>query len=104
MLAPMRSAVVRSRSLTGPVSPPGPSLRFSRKYCWLKIQAISVPHLAPQFLYSDGLRSEEHTSELQSHSDLVCRLLLEKKKKHKCQSLRISSRTLSRHRQTRSAS
>src|SRR5437588_3470760 len=30
---------------------------------------------------SGGLRSEEHTSELQSHSDLVCRLLLEKKKK-----------------------
>src|SRR5438034_7286997 len=28
-----------------------------------------------------GNRSEEHTSELQSHSDLVCRLLLEKKKK-----------------------
>src|SRR5438034_7936335 len=27
------------------------------------------------------MRSEEHTSELQSHSDLVCRLLLEKKKK-----------------------
>src|SRR2546421_7908906 len=29
------------------------------------------------------LRSEEHTSELQSRSDLVCRLLLEKKKEHK---------------------
>src|SRR5437667_3481924 len=28
----------------------------------------------------DGKRSEEHTSELQSHHDLVCRLLLEKKK------------------------
>src|SRR5699024_12812953 len=28
-------------------------------------------------------RSEEHTSELQSRFDLVCRLLLEKKKKHK---------------------
>src|SRR5437773_8959802 len=28
-------------------------------------------------------RSEEHTSELQSHHDLVCRLLLEKKKKTK---------------------
>src|SRR5438034_5547087 len=27
------------------------------------------------------IRSEEHTSELQSHSDLVCRLLLEKKKR-----------------------
>src|SRR5947207_8307698 len=31
---------------------------------------------------SPTMRSEEHTSELQSHSDLVCRLLLEKKKKH----------------------
>src|SRR5260221_9926721 len=30
-----------------------------------------------------GNRSEEHTSELQSHSDLVCRLLLEKKNKTK---------------------
>src|SRR5947207_11127864 len=29
------------------------------------------------------VRSEEHTSELQSHSDLVCRLLLEKKKERK---------------------
>src|SRR2546430_9211994 len=30
---------------------------------------------------ADGHRSEEHTSELQSQSNLVCRLLLEKKKK-----------------------
>src|SRR5438874_7819101 len=30
-----------------------------------------------------AMRSEEHTSELQSRRDLVCRLLLEKKKKHK---------------------
>src|SRR2546421_9129642 len=30
-------------------------------------------------------RSEEHTSELQSQSDLVCRLLLEKKKTHNAQ-------------------
>src|SRR5260221_2122291 len=29
-----------------------------------------------------AIRSEEHTSELQSHSDLVCRLLLEKKKRY----------------------
>src|SRR5438132_5582071 len=29
---------------------------------------------------AERCRSEEHTSELQSHSDLVCRLLLEKKK------------------------
>src|SRR5438477_7918101 len=30
----------------------------------------------------NSLRSEEHTSELQSHVNLVCRLLLEKKKSH----------------------
>src|SRR5438132_3040152 len=30
------------------------------------------------------IRSEEHTSELQSHSDVVCRLLLEKKNKMPC--------------------
>src|SRR5438034_4725400 len=33
-------------------------------------------------LVTESERSEEHTSELQSHSDLVCRLLLEKKKKN----------------------
>ena len=31
--------------------------------------------------YVNGIRSEEHTSELQSRQYLVCRLLLEKKKK-----------------------
>src|SRR4051812_49699285 len=34
-------------------------------------------------LQDDVVRSEEHTSELQSHVNLVCRLLLEKKKKIK---------------------
>src|SRR5438132_9472131 len=37
-------------------------------------------------------RSEEHTSELQSHSDLVCRLLLEKKKKKKKKQIRTDKR------------
>src|SRR5260370_20066433 len=32
--------------------------------------------------FTGSLRSEEHTSELQSHLNLVCRLLLEKKKKN----------------------
>src|SRR3712207_7046100 len=36
-----------------------------------------------QRLSPPGQRSEEHTSELQSRQYLVCRLLLEKKKKHK---------------------
>src|SRR2546421_3350921 len=35
-------------------------------------------------------RSEEHTSELQSRSDLVCRLLLEKKKKCRARYYRVS--------------
>src|SRR5260370_2526167 len=39
-------------------------------------------------------RSEEHTSELQSHLNLVCRLLLEKKKNHQKQSLPSLSRVL----------
>src|SRR2546430_11984801 len=38
-------------------------------------------------------RSEEHTSELQSQSNLVCRLLLEKKKKHR----RIARCQLEKH-------
>src|SRR5256886_6906905 len=37
-------------------------------------------HRGPHHLYPARLRSEEHTSELQSQSNLVCRLLLEKKK------------------------
>src|SRR5438034_3507709 len=48
--------------------------RFTGGYFCDKPDATPVPKF---------LRSEEHTSELQSHSDLVCRLLLEKKKKKK---------------------
>src|SRR2546427_8489575 len=39
------------------------------------------------------VRSEEHTSELQSQSNLVCRLLLEKKKRAHIRSLRIAAAT-----------
>src|SRR5260221_4205130 len=48
----------------------------SRQLLLLKVTELNqcVPYTLHQ-------RSEEHTSELQSHSDLVCRLLLEKKKK-----------------------
>src|SRR5438034_5320785 len=45
------------------ITPPGRAGTVGRPTLWLV----------------SGLRSEEHTSELQSHSDLVCRLLLEKK-------------------------
>src|SRR2546421_9054784 len=39
------------------------------------------PERAANPRWPDGSRSEEHTSELQTRADLVCRLLLEKKKK-----------------------
>src|SRR2546430_6852997 len=48
----------------------------------LQTSNISYPQV---FFYKFGFipnRSEEHTSELQSQSNLVCRLLLEKKKKY----------------------
>src|SRR5688572_31859627 len=46
---------------------------------------LQFPGLADKdgFFGRDQARSEEHTSELQSQSNLVCRLLLEKKKKKK---------------------
>src|SRR5437016_6917120 len=49
--------------------------RFSRENIKLH-EFVTAGHLWP-------LRSEEHTSELQSLTNLVCRLLLEKKKKKK---------------------
>src|SRR5205085_9657323 len=50
-------------------------------------------------LDEDGIvvRSEEHTSELQSQSNLVCRLLLEKKKNRGCPPSRSISPSIPRH-------
>src|SRR2546421_8066364 len=56
----------------------------------------------PEIIQRQRRRSEEHTSELQSRSDLVCRLLLEKKKKtnktimSSTQSIEINSTTSKR--------
>src|SRR5438046_6669598 len=46
-----------------------------------------------------SLRSEEHTSELQSLTNLVCRLLLEKKKKNK-KNISSDSKDIYKHRNT----
>src|SRR5690606_40401152 len=43
--------------------------------------ALRSPHRLRRTRHLDRPRSEEHTSELQSRENLVCRLLLEKKKK-----------------------
>src|SRR5438874_9215381 len=54
----------------------------------LKLRALEeaglriVERVSIQVVQPESTRSEEHTSELQSRRDLVCRLLLEKKKKN----------------------
>src|SRR5438034_9589023 len=50
---------------------------------YLIVNAVEGLDPGAYVYHRDRHRSEEHTSELQSHSDLVCRLLLEKKKKKK---------------------
>src|SRR5436190_6393829 len=44
-----------------------------------KVSYCAAVDLCSLIRFQRSTRSEEHTSELQSHSDLVCRLLLEKK-------------------------
>src|SRR5947207_8393702 len=74
--------------------PPGEPTRRGMEFISRYIlKGLDKPKLAeeveavvrdPVSFADDALRrSEEHTSELQSHSDLVCRLLLEKKNKQK---------------------
>src|SRR5436190_8315277 len=57
--------------------PPTRALASSLPFAPSKTNATPTPRK------NTATRSEEHTSELQSHSDLVCRLLLEKKNKKK---------------------
>src|SRR5947207_6872500 len=66
-------ASVRRRGIREPRGRPWGSRASSSLALRERRSAKSVPS---KHLFS---RSEEHTSELQSHSDLVCRLLLEKK-------------------------
>src|SRR3989440_8818794 len=57
-------------------------LRFPALYRALAEAGATFLAIPSAFTQQTGERSEEHTSELQSRSDLVCRLLLEKKKKN----------------------
>src|SRR3712207_7877336 len=73
--------------------PPDDPLRASTRGC-----ACGAEHAGrkiPRARVLDSWRSEEHTSELQSRQYLVCRLLLEKKKKARCSS-DLHSTTVSR--------
>src|SRR5437773_4939830 len=53
--------------------------RYALRYANLSLVREAIGK-GPGWRTSERFRSEEHTSELQSHHDLVCRLLLEKKK------------------------
>src|SRR5437773_9094181 len=55
-------------------------MMFNRSKAWAAVLLAAV-FVAGGAAGWGIARSEEHTSELQSHHDLVCRLLLEKKKK-----------------------
>src|SRR5438132_5276370 len=68
MLSKNCSASVTGRSTTSPMLLP-----------WSSTDRLSGRSRLPPHVGHACSRSEEHTSELQSHSDLVCRLLLEKK-------------------------
>src|SRR5437773_5319389 len=57
-----------------------PNKRSRRAPNWLEIASERMAEAPAVPLCDVPPRSEEHTSELQSHHDLVCRLLLEKKK------------------------
>src|SRR5688572_31371860 len=72
----VRSGVTRRG---GHGRPPSPSCRSSRGRSSQSAPSTCYSDLSRAA--SDFTRSEEHTSELQSQSNLVCRLLLEKKKK-----------------------
>src|SRR3989449_6128537 len=66
------------RILDGPVAPIGCVSKTAYKKC------RDCPYAKKTYCpLQDAMRSEEHTSELQSRLHLVCRLLLEKKKKKK---------------------
>src|SRR3989344_4766712 len=54
----------------------GKGCRVCKQTGWLEVMGCGMVH--PNVLRMSGIRSEEHTSELQSHVNLVCRLLLEK--------------------------
>src|SRR5256885_10850614 len=75
------SASRRNRDKATEFSPTSSGRNFNAtKRCRRVSSALYTTPIAPRPASSTSLRSEEHTSELQSPCNLVCRLLLEKKK------------------------
>src|SRR2546422_7078312 len=72
-LTATRSVPVRAQAVSS-----ARSALLARRFIRILLIRLPIRHLSSR---SDHERSEEHTSELQSRLHLVCRLLLEKKKK-----------------------
>src|SRR5438105_12561616 len=62
-----------------------------------RVAVQRLPERLDRLVPVPGPRSEEHTSELQSRVDLVCRLLLEKKKEVKITHVRVVREVTSRY-------
>src|SRR5688500_19306490 len=91
-LFPYTTLFRSSKLASGERSPPG-SFDWQKRFlhpCDQGADAPRSPRVLLGFL-SPHFRSEEHTSELQSPCNLVCRLLLEKKKKHQIKPNAIST-------------
>src|SRR2546430_3813917 len=80
---PPRSTLFPYTTLFRSEVPSGSLLRLVARSGRVDIE-VSPPETTDPVSEALAPRSEEHTSELQSQSNLVCRLLLEKKKKHNC--------------------
>src|SRR2546430_7503862 len=83
------TTLFRSRKfrMNGTLTYPNPFGSGLRRICSnaapLSVSCASATVVSNPAIKNVSFRSEEHTSELQSQSNLVCRLLLEKKKKKK---------------------
>src|SRR5260370_27575602 len=79
------TTLFRSACTGRPASATWPASSARKSACWPTASPATERPAAWAPPCTAAVRSEEHTSELQSHLNIVCRLLLEKKKKALCE-------------------
>src|SRR3712207_8284235 len=83
-----RSSLAVRRAQQGLLAPLAEPIHWRRRHLLRRLGGAELPgrlagHRVHHYKRGHPVRSEEHTSELQSRQYLVCRLLLEKKKKNR---------------------